>query len=31
LDMMSKKYQIDPSNEMIGALKTIPEIAYKII
>lgn len=31
LDLMSKKYQIDPSNEMISALGAIPEIAYKII
>ena len=31
LDMMSKKYKIDPSNELISALGTIPEIAYKII
>jgi len=31
LDLMSKKYSIDPSNEMISALGAIPEIAYKII
>jgi DNA polymerase III subunit alpha len=31
LDLMSKKYQVDPSNDMIQALGKIPEIAYKII
>lgn len=31
LDLMSKKYHVDPSNEMIKALDMIPEIAYKII
>ena len=31
LDLMSKKYHIDPSNERINALGAIPEIAYKII
>ncbi|EON78462.1 DNA polymerase III alpha subunit [Lunatimonas lonarensis] len=31
LDLMSKKFAVDPSNEMIQALKSIPEVAYKIL
>ncbi|WP_114747978.1 DNA polymerase III subunit alpha [Pleomorphovibrio marinus] len=31
LDLMSKKYHVDPSNDMVQALGKIPEIAYKII
>ncbi|MEX2513928.1 MAG: DNA polymerase III subunit alpha [Cyclobacteriaceae bacterium] len=31
LDLMSSKYKVDPSNEMIKALEQLPEIAYKII
>lgn len=31
LDLMSKKYNVDPSNDMIQALGAIPEVAYKII
>ncbi|SHN24676.1 DNA polymerase-3 subunit alpha [Cyclobacterium lianum] len=31
LDLMSSKYRIDPSNELIQALEQIPEVAYKII
>jgi len=31
LDLISSKYRIDPSNELIQALDQIPEVAYKII
>ncbi|WP_143962313.1 DNA polymerase III subunit alpha [Litoribacter populi] len=31
LDLMSTKYTIDPTNEMIEELKTMPEVMYKII
>lgn len=31
LDLMSAKYKIDPSNELIKALEQMPEIAYKLI
>ncbi|WP_209330036.1 DNA polymerase III subunit alpha [Lunatimonas salinarum] len=31
LDLMSKKFTVDPSNEMIKALNSIPELAYKIL
>ncbi|MCH6198127.1 DNA polymerase III subunit alpha [Aquiflexum sp. LQ15W] len=31
LDLMSKKYSIDPSNEMIKDLGQIPEVVYQII
>ncbi|MEX2565573.1 MAG: DNA polymerase III subunit alpha [Cyclobacteriaceae bacterium] len=31
LDLMSSKFTVDPSNEMIKALEKMPEIAYKII
>ncbi|WP_375584979.1 DNA polymerase III subunit alpha [Cyclobacterium xiamenense] len=31
LDLMSSKYRIDPSNELIQALEQLPEVAYKII
>ncbi|MEX2594975.1 MAG: DNA polymerase III subunit alpha [Anditalea sp.] len=31
LDLMSTKYHIDPSNEMIKELETLPEVIYKII
>ncbi|WP_194777045.1 DNA polymerase III subunit alpha [Pararhodonellum marinum] len=31
LDLMSTKYAIDPSNEMIKELEQIPEVVYKII
>jgi DNA polymerase-3 subunit alpha len=31
LDLMSKKYLIDPSNEMIKDLGQLPEVAYKIL
>jgi len=31
LDLMSSKYRIDPSNDLIQALDQIPEVAYKII
>jgi DNA polymerase-3 subunit alpha len=31
LDLMSKKYQIDPSNDMIHELENLPEVIYKII
>ncbi|MCC5936110.1 MAG: DNA polymerase III subunit alpha [Lunatimonas sp.] len=31
LDLMSKKFTVDPSNEMIEALRSIPELAYKIL
>src|SRR5690554_4625609 len=30
LDLMSTKYNIDPSNEMIGELQTLPEVTYQI-
>ncbi|MBI0401228.1 DNA polymerase III subunit alpha [Cyclobacterium marinum] len=31
LDLISAKYRIDPSNELIQALDQIPEVAYKIL
>tara|TARA_R110002124_G_scaffold106139_1_gene257585 strand:- start:35022 stop:39308 length:4287 start_codon:yes stop_codon:yes gene_type:complete len=31
LDLISSKYRVDPSNELIEALNQIPEVAYKII
>lgn len=31
LDLMSKKYTVDPSNEMIKDLGQIPEVVYQII
>ncbi|MDN3687844.1 DNA polymerase III subunit alpha [Cyclobacterium jeungdonense] len=31
LDLMSSRYKIDPSNDLIQALEKIPEVAYKII
>ena len=30
LDLMSTKYNIDPSNEMIKELQTLPEVTYQI-
>jgi DNA polymerase-3 subunit alpha len=31
LDLMSKRYSVDPSNEMIKDLGQIPEVVYQII
>ncbi|MDO6438792.1 DNA polymerase III subunit alpha [Cyclobacterium sp. 1_MG-2023] len=31
LDLISAKYRVDPSNELIQALDQIPEVAYKIL
>lgn len=31
LDLMSSRYKIDPSNDLIQALEKLPEVAYKII
>ncbi|MCR9017339.1 DNA polymerase III subunit alpha [Aquiflexum gelatinilyticum] len=31
LDLMSKRYSVDPSNDMIKALGQIPEVVYQII
>ena len=31
LDLMSKKYTVDPSNELISDLGQIPEVVYQII
>jgi DNA polymerase-3 subunit alpha len=31
LDLMSKRYKVDPSNEMIQELGQIPEVVYQII
>lgn len=31
LDLMSKKYQVDPSNEMIQELGQLPEVVYQIV
>ncbi|MCL6257743.1 DNA polymerase III subunit alpha [Aquiflexum sp. TKW24L] len=31
LDLMSKRYSVDPSNEMIKALGQIPEVMYQIL
>ena len=31
LDLMSKRYTVDPSNEMVKALGQIPEVVYQII
>src|SRR5690606_31325541 len=31
LDLMSTKYNVDPSNDMIKELKSIPEVIYNII
>jgi DNA polymerase-3 subunit alpha len=31
LDLISSRYKVDPSNELIQALDKIPEVAYKII
>lgn len=31
LELFSKKFTIDPSSDMIKELKTIPEVAYKVV
>jgi DNA polymerase-3 subunit alpha len=31
LDLMSKKFAVDPSNEMINDLGQIPEVVYQIL
>lgn len=31
LELFSKKFTIDPSSEMIQELKSIPEVAYKVV
>jgi len=31
IDAMSRKYKVDPSNELIDGLKRIPDLSYKIL